>query len=295
MMNIQMRNIECYEISHSISALWNHRFGICVYRLAKVFGLSVVPAPKFALTDGMLLDASERWAAPRARIRIAHEIGHFLLKQADRDHTCERSAWAIARALLMPSQAVLENVKEFGLNLRPTVEAAGVSWEVAARRYAELGLATVHIWDNGVCAQVWAKGQTDWHPPWAPGAYKRCVAKGADVSIDGRWLHYVPGKAGWIRVVMLSPQHGQSLPTCPARFPRPTHADRQLRASLEVGDGRSEAQVRPLVNLETLQARVGQRVAPPRPEKGHPQKATIAHRPRVPQTVARCELKGGSG
>lgn len=122
--------------------------------LAAACGLHVLISP---VHGGALLYDGTIYVSPRVSVtqlheRVAHEIGHWALERAREDDS-EEAADYLARALLLPRDALLRDLRH-GWDLRAlTAKYAFAAPSTVAVRVAELRAGTAAIYDYRMLAR----------------------------------------------------------------------------------------------------------------------------------------------
>jgi len=190
---------------------WGFEPGDDILQLGKDIGLHVVEGPVFAQVQDVLWHDSQSFVEERARIRVAHEIAHKLLEKAGEDRECERSAWAIASALLMPASQLKRDLSVTDWDLESLQPKYNVSWEMMARRVPQVAGTVSRIWDNGELTRSWrspwlySRGYHGRKPfAWEVELAERCRSARSHVDErEGVGAWYVPN-GDWQRVLVVS-------------------------------------------------------------------------------------------
>lgn len=179
--------------------------------LARHMGLRPVPSDTTAVA-GPVLVYDDRMPEPRQRIRIAHELGHVLLRRAGMDDRDERAAWTVGAALVVPGRRLRRELSAHAWDLSDLVPRYGVSWEAMARRLTSLVSCVVSVWDNGSLVRRWhspwlrscALGRRG-TPSWEAQLAGQCRAEGDHVFAENLVTAYsVPDPSFGVRVVVVS-------------------------------------------------------------------------------------------
>jgi hypothetical protein len=180
--------------------------------LARHLGLVPIPSSRTAIAGPVLL-FDDRLPERRRRIRVAHELGHALLRRAGLDDRDERAAWHVGAALVVPGVRLRRDLSRHAWDLRPLVDRYDVSWEVLARRLTSAVSSVVSVWDNGELTRRWS---SPWlqtcalrrrgTPGWEAELAGECRALERDVTPENLVAAYhVPSDEGWgVRVVVVS-------------------------------------------------------------------------------------------
>lgn len=86
---------------------------------------------------------------------IAHELGHWALREAGEDSACERSANYVAGALLLPRQAMLAQLRSGWDVARLQLENPHAPAHAIAVRVVQLRGASAAIYDQGRLRRRW--------------------------------------------------------------------------------------------------------------------------------------------
>jgi hypothetical protein len=144
------------------------------------------------------------------RFCLAHELGHVADELTGGSGRDELAASRIAAGLLCPPQPFKRDLRRHRWDLERMREIYGVSWEVCARRIADLRSAVVTIHDQG---EVTARVASHWiRQPYVARVERfeldvinEALATEAHVyrsDLLRGW--YVPGSDGWRRVIVVA-------------------------------------------------------------------------------------------
>jgi hypothetical protein len=143
---------------------------ISAFALAKALGLRVQSAPvSHARLVGGIIQLNTRVRKERQHGLVAHELGHWALRNAG-EQDSEEAASYVGSALMLPRDAFSADLRATGWDLRQLrAKHVHCSAELIARRVVTLRDAVVSIWDNGrLKARLWS--------PWLPEGYQRISA-----------------------------------------------------------------------------------------------------------------------
>lgn len=116
--------------------------------LAHCYDLRVVRAASGGVV-GQIVLAPDRETRERSRFALAHELGHIAVAHLELSRSEEEvAAHYVAGAILVPESPMRDLMRRTEHSLRALVDAAGVSWEAAARRYVQVWSAYATIWDS---------------------------------------------------------------------------------------------------------------------------------------------------
>lgn len=181
-------------------------------------GITVIPGRRFSYMAecDTIVNASASVDCPRDRIRLAHEIGHALLKRAGEDYRSERMAWMVGAALLMPEEEIKARLSSEACDLPSVAKRYNVSLEALARRVTDVLSSVARIWDNGKLSKSirspWLK-----NPSYLENVATDWESSVATSAVNGLRSHEqvhvgVAKSLSWTRVVIVTPiEHWESL------------------------------------------------------------------------------------
>lgn len=153
-------------------------------------------------TAGPLIVVERSLSAHRRRWHIAHELGHIAARHTGMDPRCERTANAIASALLMPQHQFSLDVAASRWSLTRLCTRYEVSFEAAAWRLSRLRRANVSVWDNGELRRTNRREAT---PVWESSLARFCREERTTLTEESGLLraYWLPSP-GWERVIVVS-------------------------------------------------------------------------------------------
>lgn len=183
-----------------------------VRKLARRYGLTLTPTggklPGF-LADSILA-YNETVSDERQRFTIAHELGHHALERHGWENP--RDEWAasfVGAAILLPERPFKAALKAHRWDLEKVRAIFGCSWEVAAKRVADVRSSLITVYDNG---EITERTQSTWiHQAYAarvePFEHEMIAEALRDRAHIWRsdlcraW--FCPGADGWQRVILV--------------------------------------------------------------------------------------------
>jgi hypothetical protein len=179
--------------------------------LAACYGFHLEPVTDLSLVgiSGKVITYASGVSLERQRRHIAHELGHVALARHGWPPQDEVAADYVAAFLLCPERPWKRDVRAFRWDLDRLRRVYCVSWELAARRIADVRGAIVTIADRG---EITARVQSPWiHHNYAaePEPFERAMIAEAMLLRDhvhrsdlARAWH-VPGEDSWQRVILV--------------------------------------------------------------------------------------------
>lgn len=135
------------------------------------------------------------------RFDLAHELGHIVAKHVGLNARCERTASAIASAVLLPDAAFKRDLDRHAWDLEHLAPLYGVSLEVAARRVMELRGSVVTSWRGG---RVVSRARSPWlvgrgfsrrtPKPWERELANECERHACHIEEGGVRLYWDAGR-----------------------------------------------------------------------------------------------------
>jgi hypothetical protein len=179
--------------------------------LASCYGYHLEPVDELAMVgiSGRVITYASTVSIERQRRHIAHELGHVALRRHGWPPRDEVAADYVAAVLLCPERPWKRDVRAMRWDLERLRAEYGVSWELAARRIADVRGAIVTIVDEG---EISARLQSPWlHQPYtstvepferamiAEAALTREHVRRSDLCVA--W--HIEGEDGWRRVIVV--------------------------------------------------------------------------------------------
>ena len=160
----------------------------CPYRMLSAWELGWTTWLGPSIRRGSLVFLDARKSATRQRWDAAHEFGHFIAGHVGLDPRDERTANAIASAVLMPDADYKRSASTCGWDLDALTSEYGVSYEAAARRLCQVRGAVASVFDDDRLTRRW---RSPWLvgggfsrrsvPSWELAVAQECVDAGEGV------------------------------------------------------------------------------------------------------------------
>jgi hypothetical protein len=123
--------------------------------LAHRLGLTLRPwAKSHGALDGNTIFVPTRYGMrdQRKQFRVAHELGHWALREDGADDTCEASADYLAGALLLPREVFMRDLGATDWDLLELQRLhSNASAQAIVIRMTQVSPATASVWDAGHC------------------------------------------------------------------------------------------------------------------------------------------------
>lgn len=181
-------------------------------RLAAQYGYHVVPVDTLAevSTWGRVITYCRGVSPERQRRHLAHELAHIAMRLAGYEHPDDEvAADFIGAAIICPERVFKRTLTATRWDLSGLTAAFGCSYELAARRIADVRSSVVTICDHG---RVSTRVQSHWiaRPyasrvaPFERAMIDLAMARRAHVyETDLCRAWYLEGEDGWQRVIVV--------------------------------------------------------------------------------------------